>query len=212
MRPRQRTGRRGMTLIEAVISMLIVSIMMVAALRMVGSSARARQAHASRRRGPALARQLVAEIVTAFYAEPNGTGPLGPDAGESGFGRTGFDDVDDYHGWTASPPTAPDGSAMSHLAGWRRSASVQYVNPNDPDQTVGQDAGLKRVTVTVTDPQGRRSVHTALRSSYGLYEQRPAQATTYVTWVGLDLQIGPDTGGRVSTGASVLNRVAAQGE
>jgi len=191
--------------------MLIVAIMAVAALRTVGSSAVARQIQASQRRGPALARQLMAEILPNHYSEPDEAPQFGRETGESSSSRSSYDDVDDYNGWSSSPPATNDGAAMSDLSGWARSVIVQYVDPNNLTSVVGSDQGVKRITVTVTDPGNRQSVLTALRSSYGVYDHAPAADTTYVSWVGLELQIGKDENTRVITGANPVNRVPAGG-
>ena len=53
-------ARRGFTLAEAMVSMLVVSVMLVAALDMVGSSARTRQVQVSGGRALALASDLMA--------------------------------------------------------------------------------------------------------------------------------------------------------
>jgi len=211
--PADKTARRrGISLVETVISMLIVAIMAVAALRTVGSSAVARQTQAAQCRGPALARQLMAEILPNHYAEPDETPQFGTETGESSSSRSNYDDVDDYNGWSSTPPAANDATAMSDLSGWTRSVTVRYVDPDNLTTVVGSDQGLKRITVTVTDPRGRESVLTALRSSHGVYDHPPAADTTYVSWIGLELQIGDDKETRVITGANPANRVPVGGQ
>jgi len=203
--------RQGMTLIEAVISLLIVAIMMVAALQTVGNTARSRQAQASLRRGPALARDLMAEILPNLYVDGSDSPTFGPESGEtSGGTRTAFDDVDDYHGWSESTIQMKDGTALSDLAGWSRSVAVVYVHPDDLDTPVGTDTGLKRITVTVTDPIGRKSTASALRSRAGLYDHPPAVETTYLSSVGIEIQVGKDANVRVVSAANPLNRVPVE--
>ena len=207
-----RRFRRGVTLIEAVMSLLIIAVMLVAALRTVGSTARARQVNLTRRRGAALAEQVLAELLPVSYSEPSGSGVFGPESGENTGDRSNFDDVDDFHDWSASPPQAADGSVLPGLAGWSRRVTVEYVAPDAPDNTVGSDQGLKRVTVTVTDPQGRQITAGALRSRYGIYDYAPSEETTYVSSVGVELQVGSDAAARVVSGAHPLNRVTTEGQ
>jgi hypothetical protein len=83
--------------------------------------------------------------------------------------------------------------------------TVEYVDPADVGSTVGSDQGLKRVAVTAIDPQGRSSVVTAIRSSSSTYDHAPASPETYVSWVGVTLQVGPREQARVSAGANPLN-------
>ncbi|MCD6364999.1 MAG: type II secretion system protein [Planctomycetes bacterium] len=201
---------RAMTLIEATISLVIVSVMLVAALKTVGASARARRIQTFQRRAPALSRQLMSEILPCRYQEPDDTPVFGPENTENTATRAAFDDVDDFHGWSACPPQMPDGAALPDLAGWRRSVVVEYVDADDLSTVSSADTGMKRITVTTTDPQGKRTTLVALRSSYGAYDHAPTQETTYVAWIGVDLQIGDNSNLRVVCGANPSNRVPVQ--
>ena len=207
---RHGSRRGGFTLIEAVISMFIVSIMTVAVLNTLGSAAVADRMHAAQRCRPALAMQLMAEVLATRYVD--GTDPVfGPETGEAGTSRANFDDVDDYHGWSSSPPEQRDGTAISGLTGWTRAVTVQYVSPSDVGTVVGANQGLKRITVTVTDPQNRQTQITAVRGSSSAYDYTPGSSTTYVNWVGVTLQVGPGEQARIFQGANPLNAVPARG-
>ena len=208
VRPGLRRG--GFTLIEAVISMLIVSIMTVAVLNTLGSAATADRVHAAQRRRPALAMELMAEVLATRYVD--GSDPVfGPETGESGTSRADFDDVDDYHGWSSSPPEQRDGTAISGFTRWTRAVSVEYVSPTNVETTVGADQGLKRITVTVMDPQNRSTQITAVRGSSSAYDYTPGSSTTYVNWVGVTLEVGPNEQARILQGANPLNAVPARG-
>ena len=63
--------------------------------------------------------------------------------------RTGFDDVDDYDGWSSTPPQDRSGTVRSDLAGWTREVSVKWVKPADPTGVTASDEGVKRIIVTV---------------------------------------------------------------
>lgn len=206
-----RPGRRkGFTLIEATISMVILSVMVVMALNTLGSSARSNRIAASLSKGPALATQLMTEVLQGHYEEPNETVTFGPEASETGGTRATFDDVDDYHNWSATPPQDADGTAISGLAGWQRSVTVAYADPNNPTVTVGDDRGLKLITVTVTSSAGQQSTLTALRSNVSGYDQAVETETTFVSWVGVELQLGSDVNARVRTGVNLLNQLPGQ--
>ena len=127
----------------------IAGVMLVAALRTVGASVRGRIDMANRERAVLLAQQLMAEILQADYAEPDESDVFGPEATETGGTRAAFDDVDDYHGWTASPPEAKDGTPLADRDDWERSVTVEWVNANLLTQAIAIDAGVKRITVTV---------------------------------------------------------------
>ena len=59
----------GFTLIEVVVSTLIMSCLLVAALSMLASAVRSRQVQAAQRLGPSLAKQWMTEILQARYEE-----------------------------------------------------------------------------------------------------------------------------------------------
>lgn len=202
----------GFTLVEAVISMVILAVMVVMALHTLGSSARSRQIQATLSKGPALAGQLMTEVLQSAYEEPNEAVTFGPEASETGPDRAGYDDVDDYHGWSALPPQDKAGTAISNLTGWRRSVTVEYADPDNPTATVADDRGLKRITVTVTAPRGEQTTLTAMRSNVSGYDRQPAEQTTYVSWVGVELQIGSNAEARVHSGVNLLNQLPGQGQ
>ena len=39
--------------------------------------------------------------------------------------------MDDYEGWSSSPPRDADGTVKSGLSGWSREARVAYLDPKD---------------------------------------------------------------------------------
>ena len=150
LRFKSTTGRRGFTLIESVMCILIVSVMFVAAMSVTANSRVNQQLTADHSQGVLLADMLMTEILQKAYIGVIGSSTLGRDLGESSTNRKDWDDVDDYHGWTASPPKEPDGTDLSGLEGWERSVVVSYVNPaNLKTKSVGSDTGIKHIEVTV---------------------------------------------------------------
>ncbi|OYW18935.1 MAG: hypothetical protein B7Z55_09750 [Planctomycetales bacterium 12-60-4] len=92
---------------------------------------------------------------------------FGPELGEPAVAtgpRTLYDDVDDYHGWSRSPPQSRNGTPMSDLTGWQRSVAVEFVNPSNPGSVALLDQGIKRVTVTVRRNGVTLATSVALRS------------------------------------------------
>jgi len=142
-------GRRGFTLIEAVMSMLVVGLMLVASLNTVGASKIAQSRNAEQTVGPMLAEDLMAEILNQYYEEPIDAVQFGREAGETGGDRSTWDDVDDYDGWSKSPPKNKDGSDIPDLADWGRKVTVVFVDSGLVNTTTS-DIGHKRIKVTVT--------------------------------------------------------------
>jgi MSHA pilin protein MshD len=144
-------ARRGLTLIEGVVSMLIMSVLLVAALNTVGVSQISLKKMGDRSRGVLLAQQLMAEILRQDYEEPDDVPGFGREASEdSAGGRARYDDVDDYNGWTAMPPEYKDGSEIPNLPGWRRKVAVTWANPTNLAQSYGAEGQTKRIAVAVT--------------------------------------------------------------
>ncbi len=146
-KPRPRCG--AFSLLEAVVSTLLIGLLLVAAMRTAGSSARASLANAHYAAAVLLAESLMSEVLALPYADPDESPVFGPEGAEETGDRSALDDVDDFHGWSASPPQEPDGTPLAGYEGWRRTVSVEFVNPQDLLQTSAEDKGIKRITVTV---------------------------------------------------------------
>ncbi len=133
------------------------------------------------------------------------SGAIGPEADEGTSNRADFDDVDDYDGWTATPPQEKNGTELAEYDGWTRSVTVEYVDPLSPGNTaISTDSGAKRITVTVTDPRGAKTSIVSVRTDAGTYEQEVTSTRTYCSWIGLDLQIG-ESNPPLQLGASLSN-------
>lgn len=187
--------------------MLIASVMIVAAVNSIGVFSQANTVQKDQYRGSALARRLMTEIEQALYVDPASAGVLGPEAGETTGTRSAFNDVDDYTGWTETPPQNKDGTVIPGYTGWKRSVTVVWVDPNDPSSVQATESGMKRVTVSVTDPRGRVTTLVSLRGANGAYEKKPSTTTTYVSWVGVTLQLGTNSAAKADGGVTTLGQI-----
>lgn len=142
-----RTRLTGITLVETVLSLVILGGAFVAALNTIGSARGAQTLMAQRQLGLVLAEDLMAEVLSHnTYKE----GLLfGPESGESFAGRSTFDAVDDYDGWRSSPPVDASGAVIVGTEGYRRTVDVVYVRLDQPSITSLTDQGIVRITVTV---------------------------------------------------------------
>jgi Tfp pilus assembly protein PilV len=143
------TARRGVTMMEAAIGTLLVGGVLAATLHIVGPTVRVTANAADRLLAVALAEDLLDEIASRPYADPtDDTDSIGFDSGENFNVRKDFDDVDDFHGYTANGEHE-NGDPLGLGSGWERSVVVQYVISNEP-AVVSVDAnGVKRATVVV---------------------------------------------------------------
>ena len=92
----RRKGLRSFTLVEAVISTVIIGVMFVAAMNVLGATAVAKRSTEQQALGYSLAQDLMNEILNQPYEDPDQTAEFGRESGESGGDREDFDDVDTY--------------------------------------------------------------------------------------------------------------------
>jgi prepilin-type N-terminal cleavage/methylation domain-containing protein len=195
-----RQKHRGLSLIEVVVSTLIVGVMLVVALNTLGAVFRSQRSNAARLTGPGLAHELMGEILSLPYEDPEEPGEqIGLDSGESGSDRADFDDVDDYADWNGQKPENKDGVEHPGYDNWEVDVRVNWVQVNVVTTTLSSESGLKLITVTVTDPDGQVTRIHALRSRNSSFEQSPAVDMTTVTWLGAELQLGGSSTARSST-------------
>jgi len=161
----QQRRLAGISLIETVLSLLIVGGAFVASLNTI-ASARASQAIAAQQRlGLVLTEDLMEEILTHPYKESS---ILGLEVGENNNDRKDFDDIDDYHEWSSSPPTDIDGHDLVGAEAYTRSVTVQRVQLSSPTTTTSSDEGVLRIIVTVKYGSKEVAKLTAYRSDiYG---------------------------------------------
>ena len=140
---------RGMTLIECVGASIIVAVIAVAAVRTAAGAATAQTLSSRRATAVMLAESLLAEIERKAYIDPSNPTTLGRDAGESSTDKATYDDVDDFNGWSESPPRDSKGNSIAGMTEWTRKVSVVWsdMGPLTPDR--GGDTGMKSVTVSV---------------------------------------------------------------
>ena len=148
-------ARRGSTLIEAVTTILVLGIALPPLVSLFTEISTHSVDKDLQQMALTYADALLEEIVSKEFEDPDGSaGSFGTEEG----GRSSYDDVDDYDGWSQSPPTRLDGTALDDYAGFTRSVEVHNVTDSDPDPTSPESDGsteLKRIRVRVTWTGGR---------------------------------------------------------
>ena len=162
----RRASQRGFGLVEATLATVIAGGVIVVGINSIASAVVIKRKAAERERARLLAVDLVTEALRLPYEDPvQGVGAVpGPGADEVTGTRSMFDDVDDYHGWTSSPPQYKDGATMSGLTGWRRTLAVRRVDPGTL-ATSASDTGVIEITVTVERHGAELARVVALRTS-----------------------------------------------
>jgi len=141
-------GFAGITLVETVLSLLILAGAFVAAMNTITAARGSQVILAERRFGQVLAEDLMDEILSKGQYKEGLT--RGPETDEvDGLSRAGFDDLDDYHDWSASPPVDEDGNAIAGADRYTREAQVRYVELWNPNQVTLTDEGMALIIVTV---------------------------------------------------------------
>jgi len=141
----------GFTLI-GLITVITISAIALPPM-MIGFNAWLDSAHQAERMESAvqLAVDMMDEILAKDFCDPAyGYGSFGTGWDEDE--RIEYDDVDDYHGWSASPPEDFNGAVLNAYQGFTRSVAVENVTGTLPN--IGQSASpgttaYKRITVRI---------------------------------------------------------------
>ena len=137
----------GFSLIELIISIVVLALVGGAFAHVIGESIRSRVTVMERAVGVELARSLMEEILGQGFEDPEeDAGSFGTEEG----GRALFDDVDDYDGFSENPPKDASGSSVAGASGYTRSVVVSNVLEANPESlTADGTTDLKRIEVTV---------------------------------------------------------------
>ena len=137
---------------ETILSTIIVGFVLVSTLQIVGPMVQSTSLHADRLVASNLANELLEEIASKVYTDPelDAIDAIGVDDAERAAQRVDFDDIDDYNGWSSSPPKMSNSQSNIFLGDWTRSATVVHVILSNPSAESATNTGLKRVTVIVS--------------------------------------------------------------
>ncbi|HXW64386.1 MAG TPA: prepilin-type N-terminal cleavage/methylation domain-containing protein [Burkholderiaceae bacterium] len=160
------TNQRGVTLIEVLVCILIVSAAVGAIVNLLRVTVGNSGDPLIRRQSLAINQALIQEIDTMpFSATDPRTGAaegMGPEPGESrGSATTPFDDPRDYAGYTETGIVTPSGTAIAGLSQYSASVAVSQQAMGNVPSTSGV-----LVTVTVTGPNGESFNLYSFRAMY----------------------------------------------
>jgi MSHA pilin protein MshD len=175
---RARRGERGFTLIELVVFIVVVSAALAGVLSVFIPATTASADPMVRRQALAIAESLLEEVelMPFTYCDPDDANletatsaggcaslvqGIGPNAGETRFGPTQFDNVGDYAGYSMSGIVDITNTAVAGLSGY--SASVAVAATALGSITAASGDAL-RITVTVTAPGGSTVVLDGVRT------------------------------------------------
>lgn len=137
--------RRGFTLIEAMLSVVIVGTGVLGAMQLFANCT-AQNREATHMSAAMFLANNVQELMAELpFSDPSGTGTGREEAGQP---ISVWDDLDDFNGHSAQPPLDANREPIAGMADFRQVISVASVDPNGPSlNAAGTDAA--RVTVRV---------------------------------------------------------------
>jgi len=148
----------GVSLIEAVLFMVVVSVALAVLLKAFEQSAVASADPVLRRQSLAIAQSLLDEIRAKDFANPNPGGYAGP---YNAIARSQFDDVMDYNGLALNGISDLSGAAVAGLGAYSARVAVAGAAFGGVPASAGW-----HITVTVTDPIGQTLALVGYRANY----------------------------------------------
>ena len=138
-------------MIEAMLASTLLAMSASAVLLPFSVGAQSEQEDARRTLALFLGRELMEEIISKPFDDPEGSVGVGPDGGESS--RALFDNIDDYHGYedgygkSISSIVGMNGQIIEGVAieGLQREVIIAYIHVSGQD--VGADPNFVRVEV-----------------------------------------------------------------
>ncbi len=135
---------KGMTLVEAIAAIVVAGIAAAGFvslyLRVMSGYAEAEMRTVAAFLAQGLMEEIKSKRFDEHYVSPF-SDSLGTEWREDIADKTSFDDVDDFNGWSETPP---------RFNGYVLFASVKYVNDTNLDEVSSSQTGYKRVTVAVS--------------------------------------------------------------
>jgi len=129
---------KGLTLFEMVTIIVVMGLAIPVLLNMWADVARRSGRSEAIAEATFYAEELMEEIKSKAFEDPNQTPGFGPESGEGG--RLNYDDVDDFNGYSDSP-----------AVGYNRSCVVNYMTLSVSTWVVsGSPTDFKRISVTVS--------------------------------------------------------------
>ncbi len=164
--PGLQHDQRGITLIDVILVIILLALAIPPMIALFIQVVQGSTFGVTVARANALAATLVEEIRSKQWDEnaPAASLPLGAEGGET---RLTYDDVDDFDTLNESPPRDSQGTILAGFNGFRQQVSVCYVANSALDTCLGAGtSNYKRITVTVTDPEGRPTQTVTVISSF----------------------------------------------
>ncbi len=147
-----RFHSQGTTLVELVITIMVVSVALAGVLTVINFNTRASADPMMEHQAIAIAEAYLEEILTKEFTDPDG---LGPET------RPNYDNVYDYNGLTDNGARNQNNNAIAGLESYTVTAAVTSVALGGISA-----ANVWRVQITVTPPLGDPVTISGYRTNY----------------------------------------------
>ena len=169
---RRPSGRRGFTLVEVAIAIVIVGVGSVALMQLVATCTTQNRAAADTTAAAMLAQHVQEMLALLPLTDPVlGPSDFGKEAGET---VATSDDVDDFDGVTFSPCVDSTRAALAGFDGYSQVVSVVPVNAKKPS---GNTSGTEIAKTTYT---GAVRVRVSILRTGGASSSRPVQTLEWI--------------------------------
>ena len=157
--------RDGFTLIEVLISILLVGLAIVSLVSANGAFTQANGAGAELSTAEFLIEQIRELSTVLEVIDPiTGTATFGPETSET---LANYNDLDDLHSAVFSPPISADRNSLTDLGAYSQQITVENVNASDFEQVeINHSTPFVRVSVKVFLNTREISSASWLRSQY----------------------------------------------
>ena len=167
-----KKDRQGFSLLETVFSTVLVSMLLVVSMTTLSNVMRTRNTDTYQLRAVYLGKLLLSEAMAKPFISPDdNSAALGASSAELAGPRSDWNDFDDYHGLNMAVLVDADGNVLPDTTGWSAVISGAYADPNNPTIAFGAATDLKKLTLTLTDPNGTNYTFEAFKSRFGLLQE-----------------------------------------
>ena len=148
-------SRGGFILMEVSVAYVVLVVGLLALLPVFVIAIRASKGTEQLQVATYLSQELLEEIRLRKWDQNSATLPvyvstrsvLGIDAGETASNKTTFNDIDDFNGWTESPPRDPLNNPLPAFSAYTRSVTVGYADSSLVVLSTPTTSDYKRVAV-----------------------------------------------------------------
>jgi len=150
-------SRRGFTLIETSMAMVIIGVALAAVLQLLAAGTNSNIAGKEMSTALNLANNI--REIASGLAYTDAGNPTSANTKEAT--PTAYNDIWDLNGGSFNPPLDCSAQPISSLSGWQQVVSVQSVDPNNITATRPNDPTVPTARITVTVNHGGKYIYQA---------------------------------------------------